>query len=159
MRKQILLSSLSLIIISLSSFSLIAATSIPKEFLTPQIFEEESASLFSDAENLEQYNTLMDGTEIIADSTKSDLDLPFEESDLNIEDQDPSEATSSLKPDVHKVLYNPNMNYGTGAPVPKAEPITTAKRNLIVLGTSTILATIAMLVVSSNKGLDAPKKH
>lgn len=156
MKKQGLFSVASFIIAAVSSLSLIAATSLPKELLDS--LEEDLSSFSSDAEDLEDYNTLMSGADIIVDAADSDLYPPFEESEPNIEDQEKSATTPNLQPDVKKVLYESNMNYGTGAPVPKPAPLNTVTRNLIVLGTSTVLATIAMLVVSSNKGLDAPKR-
>ena len=143
---------------SLSSLSLIAAMPLPKEPSQSYLTHEEDTSYYYDADEVSQDNTLMDSQGLITDNIDTDGNLPFEEEESNIEDQTESPADPNLKPDVHKVLYDTKMNYGTGAPIPKSAPITTAKRNLIVLGTSTILATIAMLVVASNKGMDASKR-
>lgn len=80
-----------------------------------------------------------------------DADPSSEELDTNVEEDSSSSNASS-----QKVLYDPKMNYGTGAPVPKPAPLTTAKKNCIAFATSVVLGTLAMLVVSSHKGSDAP---
>lgn len=75
---------------------------------------------------------------------------PDEEDDTNVDDD-----LQPADPKVQKVLYDPKMNYGTGAPAPKPTPTSTATRNLIAFGTSVVLGTIAMLVVAHNPGKDA----
>lgn len=94
---------------------------------------------------------------IILDSDE-DLNPPLEEDDTNVEDNLPDAAAAPVQPDVRKVLYDPNMNYGKGAPIPKPEPASTIRRNLIVLATTAVLATVGMLVATSNPGRDAPAK-
>ena len=158
MKKNRLLSSASFIIISLSSLSLIAAMPLPKEPSQSYLVHEEDTFYYSDAEEAAQDNTLMDSQGLITDNVDTDANLPFEEEDSNIEDQTKLPTDPNFKPDVHKVLYDTKMNYGTGAPIPKAAPITTVTRNLIVLGTSAVLATIAILVVGSNQGMNAPQR-
>jgi hypothetical protein len=162
MRKKLLSSSASFIILTLSSLSLIASTSLPGELVNLSTFDntidDDSLSFYPDTENAEEDNTLFDSTDAIVKASDEDLNPPFEEAVPNIEDQDKSASTPALKPDLQKTLYDPTMNYGKGAPVPKPTPASTLTRNLIVLGTSTVLATIAMLVVSTNPGRDAPKR-
>jgi hypothetical protein len=87
----------------------------------------------------------------MTDDLDQDADPSSEELDTNVEDGGSSSNGSS-----EKVLYDPKMNYGTGAPVPKPAPLTTAKKNCIAFATSVVLGTLAMLVVSSHKGSDAP---
>lgn len=91
--------------------------------------------------------------EIISDyNYDEDTDPPSEE-DYTNEDEDGPDTQSSLK----KVLYDPKMNYGTGAPAPRPNPMSTVKRNVVAFATSLVLGTIAVLVVSHGQGADAPK--
>ena len=78
------------------------------------------------------------------------LDKGFED-DLELE-QNTSEDGNSPP-----VLYDPNMNYGKGAPPPKEPRINTQRRSLWVFASSLILATAGMLISASNSGKDAPK--
>lgn len=155
----------SLAIAACSSFSLIASTVQPYTNVSASLqlpidtWSEEDL-LSASPEGIDHDSTLLGHEDaLIADQGADDLSPPSEEGDSNIEEQNSATVEPELQPDIHKVLYDPKMNYGTGAPVPQPTPITTVKRNLIVLGTSAIVATIAMLVVASNKGLDAPHNH
>jgi|GEM_PF-1345348 len=116
--------------------------------------EEELLS----SDTLFDENTLLGQEKILAIDDASE-EPPFEEGDSNVEGEQQTPSDANLQPNLQKVLYDPKLNYGTGSPIPKPAPITTAKRNLIVLGSSVIMATVAMLVVASNKGLDAPSSH
>ena len=101
-----------------------------------------------------QESPFSDPNEMISDyNYDEDIDPPSEE-DYTNEDEDAPESEKSLK----KVLYDPKMNYGTGAPAPRTNPMSTVKRNLVAFATSVVLGTIAVLVVSHNPGHDAPKK-
>jgi hypothetical protein len=149
-----------------SSLSLVAATVYPQTTtplrVSSSVLWNEEDELLSDAVEGSNADSTLLGLDGPLDSpaTEQDAALPFEESNPNIEDQNRSMVQpSDMQPDLQKVLYDPKMDYGTGSPVPKPTPITTAKRNLIVLGTSAILATVAMLVVSTNKGLDASHRQ
>lgn len=158
MRRNVFTSTATVLVATLSTLSLIASTSTPTLSFPSQIESELEAQIedfIPNTQGIEQDNTLLDGATDITIDSSEDQGPPFEEADVNIEEQEKMSCDPKLEPDVQKVLYDPNMNYGTGAPVPKPAPITTVKRNLIVLGTSTILATIAMLVVASGKGRDA----
>lgn len=75
---------------------------------------------------------------------------PDEEDDTNVDDD-----LQPADPKIQKVLYDPKMNYGTGAPAPKPTPVSTATRNLIAFGASVVIGTVAMLVVAHNPGKDA----
>lgn len=90
-------------------------------------------------------------TNSMVEDLDQDADPSSEELDTNVE-EDGSSSNASSK----KVLYDPKMNYGTGAPIPKPAPLSTAKKNCIAFATSVVLGTLAMLVVSSHKGSDAP---
>lgn len=167
MQKNQLLSITSFIVTSLSSISLIASTT--NALPISHTYSSDSNSLWNDdddlladlPEGLQHDSTLLGHDEPLTDdkTTKEDLDLPFEEADSNIEEQDQTAAQPTMQPDVQKVLYDPTMNYGKGAPIPKPAPVSTVTRNVIALATSAILGTVAMLVVASNKGRDAPHGH
>jgi hypothetical protein len=164
MKKRPYLPLLQCIIMSLASLSLISSTTLPKTSHSlanaSSTTQEEELEDFFNIEDLDEDNTLLENEEISMEDSDVKGTLPVEELDDTFQDPEKSAtAPTRLQPDLNKVLYDPNMNYGTGAPIPKPEPISTVKRNLIVLGTSTILATVAMLVVASNKGLDAPRQR
>ena len=94
-----------------------------------------------------------DPQEILSDyNYDEDTDPPSEE-DFTNEDEDAPDSDSKLK----KIFYDPKMNYGTGAPAPRSNPMSTVKRNVIAFATSVILGTIAVMVVSHGQGSDAPK--
>lgn len=145
---------------SLSCFSLIGAPLLSNPVIATSMTIEEDELLSNVPDTIFYDNTLVGQDDIIAAEASDDaLDLPFEEADSNIEEQTPTATDANVQPNLQKVLYDPKLNYGTGSPIPKAAPLTTTKRNLIVLGSSLIMATVAMLVVSSNKGLDASYSH
>ena len=108
---------------------------------------------------IEEY-VLPEDAHIIVDenyeeSLEDPLDPPNDEDTTNIEEDYTENTNLQVPMDVNKVLYNPNMNYGKGAPIPKPEPESTVKRNLLVMAASILFATLAVGIVSTNKGRDA----
>jgi hypothetical protein len=120
----------------LTSFSLVAAAPNPNAPF-PYIAAAEAPAQAQPAEELL----------IQSDDAMAPAD---EEDETNVDDD-----LQPADPKLQKVLYDPKMNYGTGAPAPKPTPTSTATRNLIAFGTSVVLGTIAMLVVAHNPGKDA----
>lgn len=55
------------------------------------------------------------------------------------------------------VLYDPNMDYGTGATPPPKPRQSTKMRSVYAFIASVVIATAGMLISGSNSGRDAPK--
>lgn len=128
----------------LASCSLVAATPNPNAPF-PYLAAAEAP-----AANDASSSTQAQSTEEMLLQSDDAMAPPDEEDDTNVDDD-----LQPADPKVQKVLYDPKMNYGTGAPAPKPTPTSTATRNLIAFGTSVVLGTIAMLVVAHNPGKDA----
>lgn len=83
----------------------------------------------------------------------------MDETDPDAEDSssyfDTDENARDPKSPLPESLYNPNMNYGKGAPAPKPTPMTTKQRNLVFFLASVITASIAMSLASSGSGKSA----
>ncbi len=72
--------------------------------------------------------------------------LPDEFESSEIEDQ------SHTAESVSDTLYDPNMDYGKGAPAPTPSPRSTKKRSITAFFASVILAAVGMLVTAHNEG-------
>lgn len=113
-------------------------TPIEKENI-PEITSESSQDN-SDANTIDE--------EIILGS-KGDI---YEATDEDAQIEEDSASTNTTR-----VLYDPKMNYGTGA-TPETKPrISSKMRSVYAAIASTVLAVVGMLVTSSNSGKDAPK--
>ena len=125
---------------SLLAFSANPNAPFPYLAATTEKSSEDTSSATAETQSSEQMLMQTDDATAPAD----------EEDETNVE-----EDLQPADPKLQKVLYDPKMNYGTGAPAPKPTPTSTATRNLIAFGTSVVLGTIAMLVVAHNPGKDA----
>ncbi len=127
----------------MTSFSLMASSANPNAPF-PYIATADTGAISEQAKAPEasQEEMLLQSDDAMAPAD--------EEDETNVDDD-----LQPADPKLQKVLYDPKMNYGTGAPAPKPTPTSTATRNLIAFGTSVVLGTIAMLVVAHNPGKDA----
>lgn len=151
MKQKNSISLTSFLITTVSCFSLIASTVTPQ---LPSLMQPSEELTFNDYILPDEAHIIVE--ESYDESLEDELDPPNDEDTTNIEEDYADNNNQNPKMDVNKVLYNPNMNYGKGAPVPKPAPVSSVKRSVIVVAVSVMFAAVAVGLVSANKGHDAP---
>lgn len=140
---------------SFLSVSLIAqptATSLDtKNQKSFEIEQQKSSS----SENSSQEHKKKSSTTLSEEQQAKDLEIIMENSDQleqPFDDHDLEEKSHTASDSESDILYDPNMNYGKGAPVPKPNPLSTKYRNLLAFAASVVIATTGMLVTAKSGG-------
>lgn len=151
MKQKKSISLASLLITTVSCFSLVASTVAPQ---LPSLIQPSEELTFNEYILPDEPHIIVD--ESYDESLEDPLDPPNDEDTTNVEEDYTNNNNQNTKMDVNKVLYDPNMNYGKGAPVPKPAPVSSVKRSVIVVAASVMFAALAVSLVAANKGHDAP---